>query len=179
MEFKIDLNKTSYSNMIDYVFFVVQNSFGKEDNEYHKYLREFYETIAVLTMYTDYDGSFNYDTAMDYRNSKDWDVVVDQLGARYYTFKRFIDDEIKKKTMPFASIKEILVGINTLIANANRVVGAINEETLSSLNIESLINAVDAISKTGIGDNQDMESQGEIVEFPADAEAVDSEESNK
>lgn len=177
----VDNDKITYSKAIDFALYVVSKSY--DDNKvFHAYLRDYYETICLLTMYTDYDDSFSFDDIMNIYNSESWAIILDKLGKKYQQFHYYIDSEIERINAPFADIngtikivKEALVKINTLIdavINNDDVQKILGEIDVGKIyDILDTYNAMMEVSNNTVDevDNKDN-IQGSVVKFPQPTE---------
>lgn len=177
----VDNDKITYSKVIDFVLYVVSKSYD-ENKMYHAYLRDYYETICLLTMYTDYDDSFGFDDIMNIYNSESWAIILDKLGKKYQQFHYYIDSEVERINAPFADIngtikvaKEALVKVNALID------AVINNDDIKKLIGDIDVNKIYDILDTynammGLEDETEIfkvesdNTQGSVVEFPQPTE---------
>ena len=135
-----------FEKVAEFIRFVVTKSFG-EDGMYHKYLRDFAEASAIITMYTDYDSKeFDLSNVIDYIQSDEWYNIKQQLGTKYTVFHNYVEDEITNLNTPlrFAdnAIRAITLGVNKI----NSILSAIDVEQLKGYDFTKLVNAIDAVS---------------------------------
>ena len=164
-EFNIKSNRMDWSHLVDYVRFVVENSFD-DDGNYHSFKRDYYETVALLNMFTDYDGEYKYDEIMEFRFGNKWSMFAMSFD-QYPQFNQYIDDEIQRIIAPFADVNQTVREVKTLAKNINGILNTISEninaEAIKNIDFTSLINAIDAYNK--IEEKADNNTGDNIVEF--------------
>ena len=138
----------TFDKVVEFINFVVSKSFGN-DGMYHKYLRDFAEACAVITMYTDYDSrEFDMNEVMEYVQSNEWATVKQQLGNRYIIFDRYIDFEINNINTPLRFADNTLKAVTNAINKINEVLNTINIENLKNYDFSKLIEAADSVNES-------------------------------
>lgn len=154
-KYNIKAKEVDYATIIKYVMFVVDLSVDK-NGEYHEYLRDVAETIAVLAMFTDYNtdkllGDENTDGINDdvinevlgIRFGNEWNTLIDSNREKYNLFEDYIAAEIEQAQSAFHPINTTLIAIKNLVAAASNLVGAIDTEKLKDLDLDGIIAALD------------------------------------
>lgn len=135
-------NGISFSTMIQYVDYVVQKSYSGNNNAYHAYLRDYYEMVSLLSMYTNYNGEYDLNEVMEIKNSSEWSDIVKGLGPKYHQFHYYIECELNRKNAPLAKFDELL---NLVISSLNSI-NTIFEIFSNHENIKKMIENIDSNS---------------------------------
>lgn len=173
-------NNVPYSKVIDFALYVVSKSFD-DSKMFHAYLRDYYETICLLSMYTDYDDSYGFDDIMEIYNSESWAIILDKLGKKYQQFHYYIDSEIERINAPFADINStISIAKETLIKVSALIDAVINNEEIKNIigdidvnRIYDILDTYNAMmeTKNTIDEvNNEDTNQGSVIEFPQSTE---------
>ena len=149
----MDFNKIKYTNkgitwdkMVEYIDFVVRNSYDKNGN-YHEYLKDYSEIIAVIAMFTDYDGNVSLDEAMKLSQSNEWEKIKDQIGPDYDSFHYYIKKEIEFANTPLRFANVALANATYVLSNLNNILNAIDTEALKNYDFTKIAEAIDAVSQ--------------------------------
>ena len=146
-EIQVVKDKTPYSKVINYVDFVVKNSFGA-DGKYHEYLKDYATTVAVITMYTDCEAeNFTFDDIMDFRNTDKWFNIADELGRLYDRFVYYIEMEVNYINTPLRFADDVLKNVNTVMANVSELLGAIDINALKGYDYSKIANALEKLQE--------------------------------
>lgn len=135
-------NGISFSTMIQYVDYVVQKSYSGNNNAYHAYLRDYYEMVSLLSMYTNYNDEYDLNEVMEIKNSSEWSDIVKGLGSKYHQFHYYIECELNRKNAPLAKFDELL---NLVISSLNSI-NTIFEIFSNHENIKKMIENIDSNS---------------------------------
>lgn len=136
-DLKITEKEISFTKTIEFVTYVVSKSFGENDGKYHAYLRDYYEMVSLLTLYTNYDGEYNIDEIMAIKSSKEWNRIEVELGDKYYQFVNYVDSELNHLNAPFAKFDDVLNQIGQLLVNVNGLVEYMSKDENTKKLIES------------------------------------------
>lgn len=132
-----------YSKLMDFVDTTVRLSFGTDGN-YHKYLKDYVETLTILEVYTDYSGEVDFESVMDVRFSHVWDsVIIPAVHKDYEIFTNYVEDEIATITAPFAGITNTLASVKNTADKLFEVLNALNINELSGLDVSALADALE------------------------------------
>lgn len=146
-------NEIPYSKIVDYINFVVENSYGV-DGTYHIYLRDYSMTIAILSMYTDCDDDkFNFDDIMAFITTPKWKQIKEELGDLYHDFRFYVNNEIEYRNAPMRSIDKTMKDIAVMVGKINEIVSAIDVESLKNYDYTKVINAIDALDNVNQNNN--------------------------
>lgn len=163
-EIKFVDNTVTYSKMINYVEFVVNNSFDSK-GRFHQYNYDYAMAVALIAMYTNYDAAVDFDEVMEFTHTSEWYKIVEQIGKKYNTFKYYVDCDIEFATKPFAFANEtIRVAKDTLI-QFNELLSIIDKDKLKNYDLTELLNAFEAIGQTNNNTNMDNNKDNNIVQF--------------
>lgn len=142
-------NEIPYSKIVEYINFVIENSYSKEDGVYHEYLREYSEALAILTMYTDCDEKqYGFDNVMKFIHSPRWGQIKDELGDLYMNFRYYVQEEINYYNTPMRSVDNTMKDVATLVGKIISVIDTINLDALKNYDFTKLANAIDTINNT-------------------------------
>ena len=154
------INKTvPYSKVTDYINFAVDNSYD-ENGVFHGYLKDYAIAVAVISMFTDYDGDMNFDEVMDLVVSDKWDKIKEEIGDYYYAFRIHVTDEIKYRNRPMAKMDGVLGAAYELLQKVNEYLGVIDIDKLKNYDFTAIQNAIEALSKARENEvkNNDIEN---------------------
>ena len=153
----------TFSKMIDFVNYVVAKSFSADDHKYHAYLRDFYEMVSLLTMYTNYnEDEYNIDEIMKIRMSKEWAKLEVELGDKYYQFINYIDRELDRINAPFAQFNDVLNSIGQLLEQVNGFMNYVSKDE----NVKKLVESFDTDTITDL-----LNSYANLIEKKEDNKA--------
>ena len=148
----MDFNMINYNDkgitwdkIVDYIDFVVRNSYDKNGN-YHEYLKDYSEAVAVIAMYTDYDGNVPLDDAMKLIQSDKWEQIKNSIGSDYDLFHYYIKKEIEYTNTPLRFANVALAGATVAISKINEILQAIDIDALKNYDFSKLVEAVDAVN---------------------------------
>ena len=140
-EIAVTKNNCSYSELLLLVDYIVTNSFGKGDGEYHEYLKDFYTALVVLTNFTDYQSDLKdnelADEVMDIAYSSEWERICNEIQI-YDKLARYVRYEVKNRTRP-------LVKIENVIDKGNKLINMVAEK-ISAIDVEELKNAIEQVN---------------------------------
>lgn len=140
-------DKTPYSKVINYVDFVVKNSFGS-DGKYHEYLKDYATAVAVITMYTNCEAeNFAFDDIMEFRNTDKWIDITDELGKLYDRFVYYVNTEIDYINTPLRFADDLMKNINAAVAGVNELIGAIDINALKGYDYSKITNALEKLQE--------------------------------
>lgn len=163
-EVKVVNKEIPYSKIVDYVGFVAKNSFGSESGRFHQYKYDYALAVAVIAMYTDYDGEiYDYDEVMNLVYSNKWKKIIEELGNKYKIFEYYAHSEVEEMKKPFAFMNETVTLARDAIAQINGLVGAINKDKLNNYDFSTLIKAFEDVA-TKVADNE--EKAENVVSMP-------------
>lgn len=147
-------NEIPYSKIVDYINFVVENSYSKTDGMYYAYLRDYSMTIAILTMYTDCDDDkFGFDDIMAFITTPKWKQIQEELGDLYFSFRFYVNSEIEYRNAPMRSIDKTMQDVTVMVEKINSIVSAIDVESLKNYDYTKVINAIDALDNVNQNNN--------------------------
>lgn len=167
-EIKVITNKITHSHMIDLVDFAVKNSFSSNDGEYHKYLQDYAEGLAILLTFTNYEISEGikiselFDEVIEITLSDNWkNEIIPELGDVYNRFVEYVDSEIENKMRPMAKFDSTLNSIKSVADQIGDIVNAIGVDKLAQFDFAKFSAALDAIDLNGeetkeVGDNSNI-----------------------
>lgn len=164
-EMKFVDNTITYNRMVNYINFVVNNSFD-ENGRYHQYKFDYALSVALIAMYTDYTEAVDFDEVMEFIHTPEWYELVGQMGKKYETFKYYVDCEIENTTKPFAFMNETILLAKNVLEQINQFVSVIDKDKLKDYDFTELLNALSAITDT----NEKEEAQKAQVETQAENE---------
>lgn len=147
-----------YSKVVDYIEFVVRNSYEKNSGRYHEYLTDYSEAVAIITMFTDckdFDMSFN--DVMKFIQSDKWAKIKDELGDTYINFHYYVKKEIEYANTPLRFADNTMRVITNGVESINTILSAINVEALKNYDWSKILDAVDMVNK--VGQNEDVKEQ--------------------
>ena len=146
-EIKIVEKEVEFNKVVDFITFVVNKSFGP-DGVYHRYLRDFAEASAIITMYTDYDNTeFDMNDVMNYIQSEEWRILKQQLGKKYDVFDRYIEYEITNINTPLRFADNTLKAVTVAVNKVNSILNSIDIEKLKDYDFSKITDAIDEIKK--------------------------------
>jgi hypothetical protein len=137
----------SFGKLTRYIDFVVANSFDKNGN-YHAYLRDYAETIAIITMYTDYkldNAVFSLDEVMKYRLSDEWDRLIEAIGNKYEVFHAYVENEINYINTPMRFADGTMKSLTSLIRKLEAVIEVIDIDKIKGYDFDKLLAAINAV----------------------------------
>lgn len=138
---KVTKVEYAHSEMIACVNYIVEHSFDAK-NRYHLYLRDFYETLVILTNFTDYksDKKDNelVDEVMSIRNCGEWDFIEGRISDVVAKLHQYVDVEIQELTKPFAKINNLLESLNDVLAKASDLATAITKDGYTQDDIQKI-----------------------------------------
>lgn len=147
-------NEIPYSKIVDYINFVVENSYDKNSGMYHAYLRDYSMTIAILTMYTDCDDDkFGFDDIMAFITTPKWKQIKEELGDLYQDFRFYVNNEIEYRNTPMRSVDKTMKDIATLAEKISGIVDSIDIEALKNYDFTKIVNAIDMIDSANQNNN--------------------------
>ena len=147
-------NEIPYSKIVDYINFVVENSYDKNNGMYHVYLRDYSMTIAILTMYTDCDDDkFGFDDIMAFITTPKWKQIKEELGDLYHDFRFYVNNEIEYRNTPMRSVDKTMKDIATLAEKIGSIVDSIDVEALKNYDFTKIANAIDMIDSANQSNN--------------------------
>lgn len=176
-DIKVTKNDISYTELVDMVGFAVDNSFSASNGEYHKYLQDYAEALAILVHCTNYTIEEGitidqlYNEVMEISNSDVWDnEIVPELGSYYEKFVEYVDSEIETRQRPFAKFDSVLINVNELASQMNMIMKSVDSNKLSNYDFSKLLDAVEHIYSGIESTNQKQNVRNEqnvdnIVEF--------------
>lgn len=124
-ELKINSKEVPYIKIVESAELVVKQSFDA-NGEYKKYLNDFAKTCAMLTLFTDYDGDYNYEEVMELESNDELQAdLLHDVKASY--FDDIVLDMVESKTRPFAEIDNAIKAIKEFVEKLN--------ESLSDIDI--------------------------------------------
>jgi len=147
-ELRIEDKNTTYSKMIDFVSYVVSKSYDK-NKMYRAYLRDYYEMISLLTMYTNYDGDYSFDEIMMIKNSGEWAAIIKELGSKYHSFHYYIECDLNRINAPLANVDSTIKSIKEFLVKANMIIDVLikddNFKTLfDGIDVNKIVDVIDA-----------------------------------
>lgn len=146
-EIKIVEKEVEFNKVVDFITFVVNKSFSP-DGVYHRYLRDFAEASAIITMYTDYDNTeFDMNDVMNYIQSEEWRILKQQLGKKYDVFDRYIEYEITNINTPLRFADNTLKAVTVAVNKVNSILNSIDIEKLKDYDFSKITDAIDEIKK--------------------------------
>ena len=146
-EFNVVDKSIRYSKIMDFVAYVVSKSYV-DNGIYHAYLRDYYETISILTMFTDYDGEYSFDEVMEIRNSPIWLDVLKAYDTKIQMFHYYIDCEIERINAPMANLGTAIGIAKDALVKANVFMTAL----LENEDLQNMISAIDPEKVNGLMD---------------------------
>lgn len=163
-------NNITWGKMIDYVRFVVENSFD-DNGKYHSFRRDYFEAVVLLKMYSDYgtneNEEYSFDEVMEFRHSQKWGLFINSID-NYAAFDQYIEDEIQRIIAPFTSVDQIMVEGANLLKSMNNVIKMFAEnldmEQIKNIDfskLASVIEAYDNLEKASVSN----ENKDNIVDF--------------
>ena len=117
----------------------MSKSYNK-NNMYHAYLRDWFETISLLTMYTNYDGTYEFDEVMEIKASKEWSDIVKALGSKYQLFHYYVECDLNRLNAPLANVDSTIKIVKETVSKFNVLLDAI----LSNEDLKALFGDIDA-----------------------------------
>jgi len=145
-EFNVVDKGIQYSKMMDFVEYVVSKSYA-DKGIYHAYLRDYYETVSVLVMFTDYDSDdYSFDEVMEIRNSPVWFEVLKAYDTKIQMFHYYIDCEIERINAPMANLGTAIGIAKDVLVKANVFMTAL----LENEDLQNMINAIDPEKVDGL-----------------------------
>lgn len=140
-------NNIPYTKVIDFVEFVVKNSFGK-DGRYHEYLKDYSEAVAIITMYTDCTlDKFMFDDIMDFVCSEKWNKIKDELGDVYVNFHYYVKCEIEYLNTPLRFADDTIKALSSALKNVNNIIQAVDVDALKGYDFTNIINLANAVAE--------------------------------
>lgn len=147
-------NEIPYSKIVDLIYFVVENSYSKNDGQYHEYLMDYSEAVAILTMYTDYGSdNLSFDEVMNFVNSNKWKLIKEELGDDYNKFHYYVQKEIEYRNTPLRFADVAMKNVSTGLGKINELLGAIDIEALKQYDMSKIISTIDGIEALNNKDN--------------------------
>ena len=143
-EMKFVDNTITYNRMVNYINFVVNNSFD-EDGRYHQYKFDYALSIALIAMYTDYTEAVDFDEVMEFIHTTEWYELVGQMGKKYETFKYYVDCEIENMTKPFAFMNETVILARDILTKIKQFISVIDVDKLKDYDFTELLNTLSAV----------------------------------
>ena len=160
----------SFMHMVNLVDFIVENSFVESTGEYHRYLRDVYETLGILITFTNYQIDDDMKLAdllnemFEIRMSSKWSIeVVPEVGELYSYITEYVDSEIKTRMRPLANFDKTLNTANSLFKQVSAIAEAVDVNALAQFDFSKLIAAVSAINTNNSGENN--AEAGNVVAF--------------
>jgi len=158
-DIKVIRNEVSYSMMTKLVEIAVNNSYSAVTHEYHKYLRDFGETFALLVGFTNYafneDGSMEQDddlsgklfeAVMQIAHSDKWNSeIIPNLGKTYAEFTGYVEQEIAYKNRPLANFDKLVQTATAVLEKAIKIMDAIDVDALANVDTEKFGAIIDKI----------------------------------
>lgn len=133
-------------NALSYVKFVVENSFDEEGN-YHEYLYDYAHTVAILHMFTDYDGSYKFFDIAKIVVSGDVIDIEDELvgNIAYDFFCMYTKNEVKEErdrhtTLGYMS--KLLKSAKNVVDAINNIVSELSAEDVKKIDFASLFSGM-------------------------------------
>ena len=164
-EMKFVDNAITYNRMVNYVEFVVKNSFD-EKGRFHQYNYDYALAVALIAMYTDYNDAVGFDEVMEFIHTSEWYAIVEQIGKKYDTFKYYVDCDIESATKPFAFANEVILAAKEVLVQFNEILSIIDKDKLKNYDLTELLNAFEAIGQTNTSNtNMDNNKDNNIVQF--------------
>lgn len=157
-ELKVVKSEIPYSKVVDFINFVVANSFSKTTKQYHEYLTDYSEAVAILTMYTDckdYDMSF--DDVMDFVQSDKWAKIKDELGDIYINFHYYVKKEIEYLNTPLRFADSAMGKAIEVMESINNILKAIDVEALKNYDFSKITEAIDALDSVKQEEKKEVE----------------------
>ena len=139
-EMKFVDNTITYNRMVNYINFVVNNSFD-ENGRYHQYKFD----VALIAMYTDYTEAVDFDEVMEFIRTSEWYELVGQMGKKYETFKYYVDCEIENTTKPFAFMNETVILARDILTKIKQFISVVNVDKLKDYDFTELLNTLSAV----------------------------------
>ena len=141
-------NDIPYSKVIDLVDFTVNNSYG-QDGMYHEYLRDYAETAAIVTMYTDCDVTeHSFDDIMKLRNSEKWKNITKELGEVYEAFSYYVNKEILYRNVPLRYADGLVKVLIATVSNFNEIIKKIDVDALANYDFSKIMDAIGSLENT-------------------------------
>ena len=137
-------NDAKYDKVVEYIEFVVRNSYDKAGN-YHEYLQDYSEAVALITMYTDYDGEFGFSDVMDFIQTEKWEKIKDELDEKYVNFHYYVKSEVTYLNAPLRMADRTLATLTITMMSANKILEAIDVDALKNYDFSKIVNAVEEI----------------------------------
>lgn len=134
----------SYDKVVEYIEFAVRNSYDKAGN-YHEYLQDYSEAIALITMYTDYDGDFGFSDVMEFIQTDKWEKIKDELAEKYVNFHYYVKSEIAYLNAPLRMADRALATATITMMNANKILEAIDIDALKNYDFTKIANAIEEL----------------------------------
>lgn len=164
-ELKVVKNEIPYGKVVDYINFVVANSYAKNDGKYHEYLMDYSEAVAIITMYTDCnDYNFDFNDVMMFIQSEKWNKIKEELGDAYIYFHYYVKKEIEYNNTPLRYADNAMQNISNAVSKINEVLNSIDVEALKNYDFSKIMSAIDNVSEA---ENSNIDN-GNIVEFSKD-----------
>ena len=143
-EMKFVDNTITYNRMVNYINFVVNNSFD-ENSRYHQYKFDYALSVALIAMYTDYTEAVDFDEVMEFIRTSEWYELVGQMGKKYETFKYYVDCEIENTTKPFAFMNETVILARDILTKIKQFISVVNVDKLKDYDFTELLNTLSAV----------------------------------
>lgn len=159
-------NEIPYSKVVDFINFIVTNSFSAKDGKYHEYLLDYSEAVAILTMYTDcseYD--FKFDDVMRFVQSDKWGKIKEELGDAYIFLHYYVKKEIDYLITPMRLADDAFKKIAEAANGFNEIIKAIDIDALKQYDFDKIINAVNLIDVGNTVEGKEDQSNDNIVDF--------------
>lgn len=150
-------NNISFSDMIEYVDVVVENSFGKTGS-YHKYLQDYSETLVLAILFTDhsFEGKTELEIvndALEICHSEEWwNEIIPQIKI-YEVFHEYVESEIKYRLRPFANIDELIKKTSETLNKVVELLSAIDMDAIKNYDFSELASALEAVNEKNVVNN--------------------------
>lgn len=162
-------NEIPYSKVVDFINFIVTNSFGAKDGKYHEYLLDYSEAVAVLTMYTDCsDYDFKFDDVMRFVQSERWGKIKEELGDTYIYLHYYVKKEIDYLITPMRFADDASKKVAEAANGFNEIINAIDIDALKQYDFDKLISAINTLDdaeKKSSNSNGQSKGDDNIVKF--------------
>ena len=146
---KLTNHEIPYSKIVEYIKFVVENSYSKENGAYHEYLMDYSEALAILSMYTNYDeNDYGFDDIMAFIQSSKWDKIKEELGDNYINFHYYVKKEIEYLNTPMRKIDHIVNKFSDMVDEIEKILDAIDIDTIKQYDFSKLVNIIETINES-------------------------------
>lgn len=163
-EIKVVNRDYTYSKIVDFINLVIENCFDPKTGMFHQYKYDYAFAVALIAMYTDYDGSdYKFDEVMDFIYTDKWQAITTELGNKYKRFKYYVDEEVKQLNRPFAFAGETIFVIKNLATQLNGLIEAIDKDKLKHIDLTELSNTLEALAEKV---EEKKNTSDNIVEMP-------------